>query len=81
MADSEVENFVTRFAAARAGRDGVVIIEWQSTRVIAGERVDWRGVDKFRLRDGKISEERVYMDTAPLRARRDGVALEPLLRL
>jgi hypothetical protein len=39
----------------------VVIIEWQSTRVIDGKRFDWRGVDKLRLVDGKIAEERVYM--------------------
>ena len=134
MTDNAIEDFVTRFAAAWAARDGaafaalwhadgvlhypltdrplvgaeiarlnavqreaapdlvwqlldwtargdVVIVEWQSTRLLAGERFDWRGVDKFRLKDGKISEERVYMDTAPLRARRDGVALAPLLRL
>jgi ketosteroid isomerase-like protein len=134
MTDAEIQDFVTRFAAAWAARDGaafsalwhadgvlhypftdrpvagaeiarlnevqreaapdlvwqlldwtargdVVIIEWQSTRFIAGERFDWRGVDKFRLRDGKIAEERVYADTAPLRARHSGGVLEPILRL
>jgi ketosteroid isomerase-like protein len=134
MTEMEVENFVTRFAAAWAERDGAaflalwhpdgvletpladrpiagselgrlteltkaqapdhvwqlldwaargdrVIIEWQATRVISGERFDWRGVDKFRLENGKIVEERVYMDTAPLRAARTGAKLEPILRL
>jgi ketosteroid isomerase-like protein len=62
-------------------RGDVLILEWQSTRVIAGKRFDWRGVDKLRLKEGKIVEERVYMDTAILRAARTGVTLEPLLRL
>src|SRR3979490_1704829 len=121
MTDTEIQDFVTRFAAAWAARDGkafldlwhpegllhtplvdrtvagselarlmeaqkaaaphfgcqlvhwtsrgdVVIIEWQSTRVINGARFDWRGVDKFRIKNGKIIEERVYSDTAPLPA-------------
>ncbi|HEV2678110.1 MAG TPA: nuclear transport factor 2 family protein [Aliidongia sp.] len=61
--------------------DDVVVIEWQSTRIIAGARLDWRGVDRFRLRDGRIVEERVYMDTGPLRAARAGIPLEPILQL
>jgi len=134
MTDAETQDFITRFAAAWAARDGqaflalwhpdgtlhypltdrpimgnelarlndaqreaapdlvwqlldwtsrgdVIIIEWQSTRLISGKRFDWRGVDKLRLKDGKIMEERVYMDTALLRAARTGAALEPLLRL
>ena len=134
MTDAETQDFVTKFAAAWAARDGaaflalwhpdgllhtpltdrpiagkdigrlnellnqstpdvvwqlldwttrgaVTIIEWQCTRLIAGERFDWRGVDKLRLEAGKIIEERVYMDTAPLRAARTGSVLEPLLRV
>ncbi|SDR61465.1 Ketosteroid isomerase-related protein [Rhizobiales bacterium GAS191] len=134
MTDAEAQDFVTRFAAAWAARDGeaflalwhpegvlhypltdrpiaghelgrlndmlqeqapdvvwqlldwtqrgdVVIVEWQSTRLAGGRRFDWRGVDKFRLKGGKIMEERVYMDTAPLRAARTGSVNEPLLRL
>lgn len=134
MTDQDVQELVTRFAAAWASRDGeaflalwhpdgllqsplydrpvsgkefgrltelvrvavpdlvwqlldwtsrgdVVVIEWQTTRMIAGRRLDTRGVDKFRLRDGFIVEERVYTDTAPLRALRRGEALEPLVRL
>jgi ketosteroid isomerase-like protein len=134
MSDAEVQEFVTKFAAAWAARDGaaflalwhadgilntplfdrliagrelgrlnemqkeaapdhvwqlidwthrgnVVIIEWQSTRTAGGKRYDWRGVDKFTLKDGKILEERVYMDTAPLRALRTGATLEPMMRL
>ncbi len=64
-----------------SARGDTVIIEWQSTRNAGGRRFDWRGVDKLRLRDGRIVEERVYMDTAPLRAARSGSALEPMMRL
>src|ERR1700731_3647112 len=113
MTDAEIADFVTRFAAAWAARDGeaflalwhpegllhtpmvgrsvrgdelarlmeaqkaaapdfvwqlldwtargdVVIIEWQTTRLINGTRFSWRGVDKFRFKNGKIAEERVY---------------------
>jgi ketosteroid isomerase-like protein len=133
MTDAEIQDFVIRFAAAWAARDGkafldlwhpegllhtpmvgrvvkgselgrllemqaaavpdfvwqlldwtsrgdVVIIEWQTTRIINGERFSWRGVDKFRIRDSKIVEERVYCDTAPLRALRTGETLEPITR-
>jgi hypothetical protein len=48
--------------------------------MVNGARFDWRGVDKFRLSAGKIIEERVYCDTAPLRALRTGEALEPITR-
>jgi ketosteroid isomerase-like protein len=134
MTDEEVQEFVTRFAAAWAARDGnafldlwhpdgtlhtplvnrpvkgselarllevqtaaapdfvwqlldwtsrgdVVIIEWQTTRNVGGIRFEWRGVDKFRIRSGKIAEERVYSDTAPLRAFRSGEKLEPITTL
>jgi ketosteroid isomerase-like protein len=134
MTDEEVQEFVTRFAAAWAARDGnaflklwhpdgmlytplvnrpvkgnelarllevqtaaapdfvwqlldwtsrgdVVIIEWQTTRNVNGIRFEWRGIDKFRITDGKIAEERVYSDTAPLRAFRSGEKLEPITTL
>jgi ketosteroid isomerase-like protein len=133
VTDGEISDFVTRFAAAWAARDGeaflalwhpegllhtplvgrtvgeselarlmevqkaaapdfvwqlldwtsrgdVAIIEWQTTRIINGARFDWRGVDKFRIRAGKILEERVYTDTAPLRAARSGTVLEPITK-
>jgi ketosteroid isomerase-like protein len=62
-------------------RGDVVIIEWQTTRNVNGVRFEWRGVDKFRIRAGKIAEERVYSDTAPLRAFRSGEKLEPITTL
>jgi ketosteroid isomerase-like protein len=133
MTDAEIQDFVTRFAAAWAARDGkafldlwhpegllrtpmvgrtvkgseldrllevqiaaapdfvwqlldwtsrgdVSIVEWQTTRIVNGKRFSWRGVDKFRLKAGKIIEEVVYCDTAPLRALRTGEALEPVTK-
>lgn len=77
-----------------AARGDVVMVEWQVTRVLGGKRFDWRGVDKFRIRDGRIAEEWVYMDTSLLRALRaggdfdalraaaaQGVAFEPLYQM
>ena len=134
MTGDEVQEFVTRFAAAWASRDGeaflalwhpdgvlhsplydrpvagnelgrlteivkerapdsvwqlldwtargdTVFVEWQNTRTAGGKRLDWRGVDKFRLREGRIVEERVYADTAPLRAVAKGEAVEPPVAL
>lgn len=62
-------------------RGAVVIVEWQCSRFVAGRTFSWRGVDKFVVKDGMIVEERVYMDTAPLRAAREGRALEPMMVL
>ena len=134
MTNDEVQEFVTRFAAAWASRDGdaflalwhpdgvllsplydrpvagkelkrltemvkerapdsvwqlldwtvrgdTVMVEWQNTRAVGGRRFDWRGVDKFRLREGRIVEERVYTYTAPLRAAAKGEALAPIIPL
>jgi ketosteroid isomerase-like protein len=134
MTDIEIQDFVTRFAAAWADRDGeaflalwhpdgvlhsplydravagkelgrlteivkkrapdsvwqlldwtargdTIMVEWQNTRTIDGKRFDWRGVDKFRLRDGRIVEERVYADTAPLRAVATGRQLDAIVAL
>jgi ketosteroid isomerase-like protein len=134
MTNDDIQDFITRFAAAWAARDGdafltlwhpdgvlhsplydrpvagnelgrltelvkqrapdsvwqlldwtsrgdIIVIEWQTTRMAGGKRFDWRGVDKFRLRDGRIIEERVYMDTAPLCAAAEGLALTPVIPL
>jgi len=134
MTDTDIQDFVTRFAAAWASRDGeaflalwhadgvlrsplydrpvlgkelgwlteivkerapdsvwqlldwtargdVVIVEWQTTRIVGGRRFDTRGVDKFRLHDGRIAEERVYMDTAPMRAAAKGETLTAIVPL
>jgi ketosteroid isomerase-like protein len=132
MTDADIQNFITRFAAAWAARDGdaflalwhadgslhypltnrvlkgselgrlndiqkqqapdlvwqlldwsargdTVVVEWQTNRFVNGRSLAFRGVDKLKLKEGRIVEERVYTDTAPLRALRDGRALEPLI--
>ena len=133
MNETEIQDFVTRFAAAWAARDGEAFFalwhpdgmpqsplydgrsparNWAGSpswcarapgpclaaarldgprrggdRRMAGDThgrwkaIDWRGVDKFRLRAGRIAEERVYMDTAALRAARGVAWPEPLMRL
>ena len=59
-----------------------VIVEFHNSWTTAGgARFVWRGVDALRLKDGKITEERVYADTGPLRAAREGKIAEPLMRL
>ncbi len=62
-------------------RGDVVVVEWENSRGAGNARVVWRGADKFTLRQGRIAEEIVYADTAPLRAMRSGAALEPMVRL
>lgn len=60
-------------------RGDVIVAEWESTSRL-GERVlSWRGVDKLTLRDGRIIEEVVYADTAPLQALRRGETFEALI--
>jgi ketosteroid isomerase-like protein len=61
-------------------RQDTVVVEWLCTTDAAGGQFAWRGVDKFRVLDGRIIEETVYSDTAPLRAARRGEALEPMMR-
>jgi len=47
-------------------------VEWESSNVYGGHEVGWRGVDKLTVRDGRIPEEVVYADIAPLQALRRG---------
>jgi ketosteroid isomerase-like protein len=134
MNDLEIQNFVDRFAAAWAAKDGdaflalwrpdgvlhypfanrtikgdeigklndltkahapaltwrlvdwtargdVVVIEWECANKYGEQTVTWRGVDKLTLLDGKIVEEIVYTDTAPLQALRRGVQFDALIEL
>ena len=61
-------------------RDDVVVIEWESSNTYGERVIVWRGVDKMTLRDGKIIEEIVYCDTAPLQALRRGVKFDALIQ-
>jgi hypothetical protein len=60
-------------------RDDVIVVEWRCTNRYGETAVAFCGVDKLTIRDGRIVEEIVYADTAPLRALREGKALEPLI--
>jgi ketosteroid isomerase-like protein len=62
-------------------RNDVVVVEWESSNVYAEHTLTWRGVDKLTLRDGKIIEEIVYSDTAPLRELREGRKFPSLIPL
>jgi hypothetical protein len=61
-------------------RGDVVVIEWESSNRYGEQLIVWRGVDKLTLRDGKIIEEIVYADTAPLQARRLGTKFDALIQ-
>ena len=61
-------------------RGDIVVIEWESSNRYGEHLLVWRGVDKLTLRDGKIIEEIVYTDTAPLQARRLGTKFEALIQ-
>lgn len=55
-----------------AARGDLVLLQWTTVASVAGRRLAWSGVDRFRLRGGKIAEEVVYYDTLPM-----WVALDP----
>jgi ketosteroid isomerase-like protein len=61
-------------------REDTVVVEWLCTVSAVDGPFAWRGVDKFRVLDGRIVEETVYSDNAPLRAARRGETLEPMMR-
>ena len=46
-----------------AARGEFLLLQWTSTATIGGRLLAYSGVDRFRLRDWKISEEVVYFDT------------------
>src|SRR5262245_54241095 len=64
-----------------AGRGNVIVIEWESSNRFGDHVITWRGVDKLTLVDGKIIEEVVYSDTAPLQALRRGESFPALIVL
>jgi len=62
-------------------RGDVLVIEWESSNRYGDRTLHWRGVDKLTLVDGRIFEEIVYCDTAPLQALRQGRTFEALIQL
>ena len=49
-----------------AGNAEMLYISWRSSANIAGERREWIGVDRFRLKDGMAIEEHVIFDPTVL---------------
>jgi ketosteroid isomerase-like protein len=62
-------------------RGSVLVIEWESANRYGDRTLRWRGVDKLTLVDGRIIEEIVYTDTAPLQALRQGRSFDALIQL
>jgi len=62
-------------------RGNVVVIEWESSNRYGERTLRWRGVDKLTLVDGRIAEEIVYADTAPLQALRQGRSFDALMQI
>ncbi len=56
-----------------------VCILWETENRIGERTMTWRGVDWITVRDGRIVEEVVYYDTAPLRAAATGGTAPALL--
>ena len=46
-----------------------VMVEWRATATVAGEALQWTGVDRFCVRGDRIYEGRVYWDTRGLAER------------
>lgn len=49
-----------------AGNGEMLYIAWETSAMIHGERRIYRGVDRFRLKDGMAIEEHVIFDSAVL---------------
>lgn len=49
-----------------AGNGDMLYIAWETSATIHGERRIYRGVDRFRLKDGMAVEEHVIFDSAVL---------------
>ena len=62
-----------------ASRGNLVFLQWTSTATVGDRNLQWSGVDRFRLRDWRISEEVVYFDTLPVWAAVDPTMVRPAL--
>lgn len=51
-----------------AGNGDRLYIAWESSALIDGSRRTWRGVDRFRIKDGMAIEEQVIFDSAALQS-------------
>jgi ketosteroid isomerase-like protein len=92
LSGSEVPRWSERIKAALpdftfraeewAARGDLVFLQWTSTETVGSRLLRWSGVDRFRLRARRISEEVVYFDTLPIWAALDpGMARPSLIDL
>src|SRR5262245_59301618 len=58
----EIPGFEWKLESWAANGD-TVFVQWRTTGRFAGAALEFRGVDRFRVRDGRIAEEVVYFDT------------------
>jgi predicted SnoaL-like aldol condensation-catalyzing enzyme len=40
-----------------------VLVEWRATASVAGEQLEWQGVDRFNVRGDRMYQAQVYWDT------------------
>jgi ketosteroid isomerase-like protein len=89
LTGSEVPRWSERIKAAMpdftfqadewASRGDLMFLQWSSTATVGGRSLRWSGVDRFRLRDWRISEEVVYFDTLEIWAALDPAMVRPAL--
>lgn len=59
-----------RIAVLRWAPTGdAVLVEWRATATVAGQPLDWSGVDRFNIRGERMYEAMVYWDTRGLAER------------
>jgi len=92
LSGSEVPRWSERIKAALPGftfqadewasRGDLAFLQWTSTATVGGRLLEWSGVDRFRLRDGRIAEEVVYFDALQIWTALDpAMARPPLIDL
>lgn len=62
-----------------AERGDLLMLQWTTTATVGSAPLRWSGVDRFRLRSGKIAEEVVYFDTLLIWAALDPSMVRPPL--
>jgi ketosteroid isomerase-like protein len=82
MTDIEIQDFVTRFAAAWAERDGEAFLAlWHPDGVLRSPLYDRPVAGKELGFDRDREATRVYADTAPLRAAATGESVKAIVAL
>jgi hypothetical protein len=62
-----------------ASHGTLMFLQWSSTATVGDQLLRWSGVDRFRLRNWKISEEVVYFDTLEIWSALDPAMVRPAL--